>query len=309
MTKGSMVSRDCRKWYILVLMSFLLISLSDSSSGPSTLIGIVGRDYVLLGADTTHSGNGGIAVTSSDIDKIYKISDGPTHPMLAAVAGDLANVQRFVHSLKAQAMIREYQDGIGNDVNYVYLNDDEFKEDLGSNVANMAELARTQILPSCCMLLGGIVSKNDKNGERNTARFLHQLNQQRNLQAQIKAAELDYQLNYEKSIDDQRIERKIDENHKEKEYHPQLYWLDETQCLIPQCDYSAHGYGSNFVLSILDRKYNPNLSLEEAVQLLNNCFQQLSQRYVLNSPKPHTMKCIQKDPVSGSYIIRSLKTS
>ena len=247
---------------------------------------------------------------SSDIDKIYKISDGPTHPMLAAVAGDLANVQRFVQSLKAQAMIREYQDGIGNDVHYVYDDDEVKEEDLGYNVASMAELARTQILPSCCMLLGGIVSKNERNQERDASRFLHQLKQQRNLQAQIKAAEIDYLLNYKKSIDDQQIENKIhDDDNEKNEYQPQLYWLDETQCLIPQCEYSAHGYGSNFVLSILDRKYNPNLSLEEAVQLLNNCFQQLSQRYVLNSPKPHTVKCIQKDPKSGDYVIRSINTS
>ena len=93
MSLCSIVWRDCRKWYILLLMISSFVSLSDSSSGPSTLIGIVGRDYVLLGADTTHSGNGGIAVMSSDIDKIYKISDGPTHQMLAAVAVDLTKDQ------------------------------------------------------------------------------------------------------------------------------------------------------------------------------------------------------------------------
>ena len=47
----------------------------QSAAGQDTLIGIVGRDFVMMGADSSSSG-GGIALKSSDIDKIAVIHDG-----------------------------------------------------------------------------------------------------------------------------------------------------------------------------------------------------------------------------------------
>ena len=48
----------------------------QSAAGQDTLIGIVGRDFVMMGADTSSSGGGGISLTSSDVDKIALVHDG-----------------------------------------------------------------------------------------------------------------------------------------------------------------------------------------------------------------------------------------
>jgi 20S proteasome subunit beta 4 len=79
-----------------------------------------------------------------------------------------------------------------------------------------------------------------------------------------------------------------------------LYWLDEYGSL-QNIQYGAHGHGSNFILSILDQGYRPNLTLEEATSLLRDCFQQLRTRYVINSPQPPCIKCVD---ARGSRLIR-----
>lgn len=48
----------------------------QSSAGQDTLLGIVGRDFVMMGADSSTSTGGGISLTSSNIDKIAVIHDG-----------------------------------------------------------------------------------------------------------------------------------------------------------------------------------------------------------------------------------------
>ena len=84
---------------------------------------------------------------------------------------------------------------------------------------------------------------------------------------------------------------------------PRLYWLDEYGSL-QQIQYGSHGYGSNFILSMLDQGYKPNMSKEDATQLLLNCFQQLRTRYIINSPQPPCIKCIDSN---GCILLRSDK--
>jgi hypothetical protein len=48
----------------------------QSAAGQDTLIGIVGRDFVMIGADTSSSGGGGISLTSSDVQNIALVHDG-----------------------------------------------------------------------------------------------------------------------------------------------------------------------------------------------------------------------------------------
>jgi len=74
-------------------------------------------------------------------------------------------------------------------------------------------------------------------------------------------------------------------------YRPRLYWLDEYGSL-QKIQYGAHGHGSNFLLSILDQSYRPDLTREEAIQLMNECFQELRNRYVINSPEAPCIKCV-----------------
>ena len=47
--------------------------------------------------------------------------------------------------------------------------------------------------------------------------------------------------------------------------------LYHTQLCPTQLPFAAHGYGAMFTLSILDRHYRPNLTLEEAKDLLKKC--------------------------------------
>jgi len=74
-------------------------------------------------------------------------------------------------------------------------------------------------------------------------------------------------------------------------YRPCLYWLDEYGSL-QNIQYGAHGHGANFLLSILDQSYRPDLTRAEAIQLMNECFQELRNRYVINSPEAPCIKCV-----------------
>lgn len=74
-------------------------------------------------------------------------------------------------------------------------------------------------------------------------------------------------------------------------YKPRLYWLDEYGSL-QRIQYGAHGYGSNFSLSILDRGYRPDMTRAQAVQLMKECFEQLRSRYLINSPQDPCIKCV-----------------
>jgi 20S proteasome alpha/beta subunit len=80
---------------------------------------------------------------------------------------------------------------------------------------------------------------------------------------------------------------------------PKLFWLDEYGSL-QNVEYAAHGMASNFALSILDRKYNSNMSREDAIDLVQDCFQQLRKRFVINSPMPPCVKCID---ANGCHVI------
>jgi hypothetical protein len=79
-------------------------------------------------------------------------------------------------------------------------------------------------------------------------------------------------------------------------YQPHLYWLDEYGSL-QKIQYGAHGHGANFLLSVLDQSYRPDLTRAEAVQLMEECFQELRSRYVINSPEAPCIKCVDTNGV------------
>jgi hypothetical protein len=75
-------SRTSLKWRALLLTILTNNSITlaqQSAAGQDTLIAVIGRDYVMMGADSSSSGSGGIALlssTSSDIDKLAVVHDG-----------------------------------------------------------------------------------------------------------------------------------------------------------------------------------------------------------------------------------------
>lgn len=72
---------------------------------------------------------------------------------------------------------------------------------------------------------------------------------------------------------------------------PRLFWLDAYGSL-QKVRYGAHGFASNFVLSILDQGYHQHLSKKECKDLMLRCFEQLRSRYVINSPSAPCIKCV-----------------
>jgi 20S proteasome subunit beta 4 len=62
-----------------------------------------------------------------------------------------------------------------------------------------------------------------------------------------------------------------------------LYFMDYLAALS-KVNFGAQGYAANFVLSVLDRDWTPNVSLEEGLQLIRKCIHELKTRFLLSQP-------------------------
>ena len=67
---------------------------------------------------------------------------------------------------------------------------------------------------------------------------------------------------------------------------PSLYWVDYLGTLV-QVPYAAHGYASYLTLSTLDRYHRPDMSLEEALELIKMCINEVRKRLVLDMGNFH----------------------
>jgi len=78
-------------------------------------------------------------------------------------------------------------------------------------------------------------------------------------------------------------------------HEPHLYWLDYlgTMASVP---FAAHGYGSYFALSLLDRYHDPEANLEEGLATLRRCIDEISKRLVV-APGKFKVKIVDKDGV------------
>ncbi|KAA1475230.1 20S proteasome subunit [Dentipellis sp. KUC8613] len=76
---------------------------------------------------------------------------------------------------------------------------------------------------------------------------------------------------------------------------PHLYWIDYlgTQARVP---FAAHGYGSYFALSTLDRYHNPEGTLEEGLLTLRRAIDETSKRLVV-APERYKVRVVDKDGV------------
>jgi len=272
--------------WLIVSLVFLWVPYGScqSAAGQETLVGIVGRNFVVLGADSSVSTS--IAFTASDLDKIA-ILDGQA-TIAAAAAGDAADSDRLLGILSAHCAIREYEEG--GDVDFYMMNENDKlpERPIGLTVQEVAHLARNQIASSLrsrsqlkvCLLIAGMMKsegiepesfskrlQSQASGNTGTASFTSFITNDVNTSASLR---------------------------------PHLFWLDPYGSL-QKVQYGAHGHGANFMLSILDQSYQPDLSQEEAIQIVRDCFDQLRIRYVINTPQPPCIKCIDKD---GCRLIR-----
>ena len=103
-------------YHLLFLILFTFVDnirvswAQQSSAGQDTLIGIVGRDFVVMGADSSTSTGGGISLTSSNIDKIAVIHDG--NAVKSGTGMDFFDLRR--ESLEQQAIAAGFAGDVGD---------------------------------------------------------------------------------------------------------------------------------------------------------------------------------------------------
>jgi len=81
----------------------------------------------------------------------------------------------------------------------------------------------------------------------------------------------------------------------QKKEEASLYYLDYLASM-QKVKFGAHGYGSNFTLSIMDRYWKQDLTLEDAKEILRRCITELKKRFLINMPVFKT-KVVDKDGV------------
>lgn len=74
---------------------------------------------------------------------------------------------------------------------------------------------------------------------------------------------------------------------------PSLYYLDYLASMN-KLDFAVHGYGSNFILGILDKLYRPDMNLEEVLGLLRTCLNELKTRFIIKAPV-FTVKVVDRN--------------
>mmetsp|Transcript_12256 Transcript_12256/g.14044 ORF Transcript_12256/g.14044 Transcript_12256/m.14044 type:complete len:333 (+) Transcript_12256:30-1028(+) len=312
--------------FILLSSLVIVVLISSSSSSslfvsgnvPETLIAITGKDYIVIGADTSVSGGGGIAWMSNDIiDKISILSpydDDENNNVMVGSIGSMADSDRIIDLLKAHCAIREFENGggVGSDVEYITIERDATKNIIkkitntphegGLSVTNIAHLARTSISQSLrsqhplniCLLIAGmkLVKENQESSNYNTII-------QKPFTSVFNDEDDDTVTNNNLQQEQQSSSMLLSGN--KNHYRPYLYWIDSYGSL-QELKYGAQGYASNFCLSILDSNYKNDLTKEDAIALLNTCFKQLRTRYVIHSPNPPRIKCIDTSTTSTSTI-------
>ena len=378
---GAMARRQRMRLLALIIVvvsstnDLVAVQAQQSAAGHDTLIGIVGRGFVMMGADSSSSGGGGIALTSMNVDKIAVIHDGWTgglkrrrlsrycknkegdddraslsmmtddddrgmlsgpndddynfnqksleqQAIAVGFAGDAADADRLIGLLKTHLQVREYEAGIGNDIKCVF--DGRSSEGAsvtipsavaavaGMDAEAIANLSRNEIAGrlrsrqplQLCLLVGGMVRCSFSGHDDGTSHVHTKTNAMGRVQKQIS-----YKLISNNDVTDQSklVSRIVGDDSNDLsvsqsptgDYRtisnpflmPKLFWLDQYGSL-QNMPYASHGFGSNFAYSILDQRYHEGMSKQEASDLILECFDQLRQRYVINSPKPPRIKCI-----------------
>ncbi|CAE6398351.1 unnamed protein product [Rhizoctonia solani] len=76
---------------------------------------------------------------------------------------------------------------------------------------------------------------------------------------------------------------------------PALYWIDYLGTLA-EVPFAAHGYGSYFVLSLLDRYHNPQANLEEGIETLRRGIAEVQKRLIVGLEN-WSVKLVTRDGV------------
>ena len=209
-------------------------------------------------------------------------------------------------TLRTHVQVKEYEAGIGNDVSCVF--DGRIgaanaaaahpaPSPAGMDAEALAHFSRYEIASrmrsrqplNLCLLVGGMVRCDDTGP-------LSSVGVADRVQKQISVASDAYKLQSNNLSAGDTTEQPPEGSSNMRRpsnphLAPKLFWLDQYGSL-QNMRYAAHGYGSNFAYSVLDQGYRNDMTRQEAVELLRECFAQLRQRYVINSPRPPRIKCV-----------------
>ncbi|KAJ2615792.1 Proteasome subunit beta type-4 [Coemansia sp. RSA 1365] len=74
-----------------------------------------------------------------------------------------------------------------------------------------------------------------------------------------------------------------------------LYWIDYLSA-IAKVPFAAHGHCSYFVLSVMDREYKPDITLEQGFDIIKKCIAAVKMRFPINFTD-YTIKVVDSDGV------------
>jgi len=213
--------------------------------------------------------------------------------------------------LKTHAQVWEYEAGIGNDVTCVF--DGELKRlglesqiavasspSCGLDAEAIANLSRREIAQrmrrsplQLCLLVGGMCfdPKTESSSSQRAGTEKDMATMSGRVQKQIRSSSTSTKT----SLDPP--ETKTQRHIINPFLRPKLFWLDQYGSL-QNMPYAAHGHGSNFAYSILDQRYRRDMDRDEALAMMKECFDQLRERYIINSPRPPRIKCVDRLGVS-----------
>ncbi|CAM9623871.1 proteasome subunit beta type-2 [Petromyzon marinus] len=84
---------------------------------------------------------------------------------------------------------------------------------------------------------------------------------------------------------------------------PSLFYMDYLSSMV-RVPFAAHGYGAALTITILDRHYHPDLTREEAVEILQKCAQEMHKRFLVNLPA-FTVRIVDQGGVHDLPTIRA----
>lgn len=67
-----------------------------------------------------------------------------------------------------------------------------------------------------------------------------------------------------------------------KQAVPSLHWIDYLGSMV-KVNFGVHGYGAHFCLSIFDREWKPDMTLEEATKVIKLCRAELDMRFLVRN--------------------------
>eukprot|EP00939_MAST-03C_sp_MAST-3C-sp1_P000723 g723.t1 len=76
---------------------------------------------------------------------------------------------------------------------------------------------------------------------------------------------------------------------------PALYHMDY-MATMTKTNYGVHGYGSNFTLSIFDKEWKKDMSLDEGMEIIKKCITELKMRFLIHQPSFY-VKIVTKDGI------------